>query len=160
MIKSEVIQSVGILLFILRRRRRRRRRRRMRRNRKRNDVGVKMMLIMMMRRRRRRRRRKRERGIGRGRRAVIQEELTYICSVIEVTIFIFELVIMPSISSFVELTCSFPHVIVDTHAVVIVVTMQLAVLKISNNFSSYSVVYQTLAYEEERSSELQCTSII
>ena len=156
MIKGEVIQSVGILLFILRRRRRRRRRR-MRRNRKRNDVGVKMMLIMM---RRRRRRRKRERGIGRGRRAVIQEELTYICSVIEVTIFIFELVIMPSISSFVELTCSCPHVIVDTHAVVIVVTMQLAVLKISNNFSSYSVVYQTLAYEEERSSELQCTSII
>ena len=154
MIKGEVIQSVGILLFILRRRRRRRRRR-MRRNRKRNDVGVKMMLIMMM-----RRRRKRERGIGRGRRAVIQEELTYICSVIEVTIFIFELVIMPSISSFVELTCSCPHVIVDTHAVVIVVTMQLAVLKISNNFSSYSVVYQTLAYEEERSSELQCTSII
>ena len=153
MIKGEVIQSVGILLFILRRRRRRRRR--MRRNRKRNDVGVKMMLIMM-----RRRRRKRERGIGRGRRAVIQEELTYICSVIEVTIFIFELVIMPSISSFVELTCSCPHVIVDTHAVVIVVTMQLAVLKISNNFSSYSVVYQTLAYEEERSSELQCTSII
>ena len=151
MIKGEVIQSVGILLFILRRRRRRR----MRRNRKRNDVGVKMMLIMM-----RRRRRKRERGIGRGRRAVIQEELTYICSVIEVTIFIFELVIMPSISSFVELTCSCPHVIVDTHAVVIVVTMQLAVLKISNNFSSYSVVYQTLAYEEERSSELQCTSII
>ena len=154
MIKGEVIQSVGILLFILRRRRRRRRRR-MRRNRKRNDVGVKMMLIMM-----RRRRRKRERGIGRGRRAVIQEELTYICSVIEVTIFIFELVIMPSISSFVELTCFCAHVIVDTHAVVIVVTMQLAVLKISNNFSSYSVVYQTLAYEEERSSELQCTSII
>ena len=67
---------------------------------------------------------------------------------------------MPSISSFVELTCSCPHVIVDTHAVVIVVTMQLAVLKISNNFSSYGVVYQTLAYEEERSSELQCTSII
>ena len=54
MIKGEVIQSVEILLFILRRRRRRR-------NRKRNDVGVKMML-MMRRRRRRRRRRKRERG--------------------------------------------------------------------------------------------------
>ena len=52
MIKGEVIQSVEILLFILRRRRRRR-------NRKRNDVGVKMMLMM---RRRRRRRRKRERG--------------------------------------------------------------------------------------------------
>ena len=158
MIKGEVIQSVVILLFILRRRRKRRRRgrrRRRRRNRKRNDVGVKMMLMMM-----RRRRRKRERGIGRGRRAVIQEELTYICSVIEVTIFIFELVIMPSISSFVELTCSCPHVIVDTHAVVIVVTMQLAVLKISNNFSYYGVVYQTLANEEERSSELQCTSII
>ena len=138
MIKGEVIQSVGILLFILRRRRRRRRRR-MRRNRKRNDVDVKMMLIMMM--RRRRRRRKRERGIGRGRRAVIQEELTYICSVIEVTIFIFELVIMPSISSFVELTCSCAHVIVDTHAVVIVITMQLAVLKISNNSCSYGVVH-------------------
>ena len=67
---------------------------------------------------------------------------------------------MPSISGFVELTCSCPHVIVDTHAAVIVETMQLAVLKISNNFSSYGVVYQTLANEEERSSELQCTSII
>ena len=152
MVKGKVIQSVEILLIILRRRRRRR-------NRKRNDVDVKMMLMMLMM-MRRRRRRKRERGIGRGKRAVIQEELTYICSVVEVTIFIFELVIMPSISSFVELTCSCPHVIVDTHAVVIVVTMQLAVLKISNNFSSYIVIHQTLANEEERSSELRCKTII
>ena len=64
---------------------------------------------------------------------------------IEVTISIFELVIMPSMSSVVQLTCFCAHVIVDTHAVVFVVTMQLAVLKISNNFSSYSVVHQTLA---------------
>ena len=152
MVKGKVIQSVEILLIILRRRRRRR-------NRKRNDVDVKMMLMMLMM-MRRRRRRKRERGIGRGKRAVIQEELTYICSVVEVTIFIFELVIMPSISSFVELTCFCAHVIVDTHAVVIVVTMQLAVLKISNNFSSYIVIHQTLANEEERSSELRCKTII
>ena len=152
MVKGKVIQSVEILLIILRRRRRRGRR-----NRKRNDVDVKMMLMMLM---MMRRRRKRERGIGRGKRAVIQEELTYICYVVEVTIFIFELVIMPSISSFVELTCFCAHVIVDTHAVVIVVTMQLAVLKIGNNFSSYIVVHQTLANEEERSSELRCKTII
>ena len=154
MVKGKVIQSVEILLIILRRRRRRRGRR----NRKRNDVDVKMMLMMLM--MMRRRRRKRERGIGRGKRAVIQEELTYICYVVEVTIFIFELVIMPSIRSFVELTCFCAHVIVYTHAVVIVVTMQLAVLKIGNNFSSYIVVHQTLANEEERSSELRCKTII
>ena len=38
--------------------------------------------------------------------------------------------------------------------------MQLAVLKIGNNFSSYIVVHQTLANEEERSSELRCKTII
>ena len=73
---------------------------------------------------------------------------------IEVTIFIFELVIMPSMSSVVQLTCFCAHVIVDTHAVVFVVTMQLAVLKINNNFSSYSVVHQTLPNKGERSREL------
>ena len=73
---------------------------------------------------------------------------------IEVTIFIFEFVIMPSMSSVVQLTCFCTQVIVDTHAVVFVVTMQLAVLKISNSFSSYSMVHQTLANEVERSWEL------
>ena len=73
---------------------------------------------------------------------------------IEVTIFIFELVIMPSMSSVVQLTCFCAHVIVDTHTVVFIVAMQLAVLKISNNFSSYSVVHQTLANKGERSWEL------
>ena len=79
---------------------------------------------------------------------------------IEVTIFIFEFVIMPSMSSVVWLTYFCAHVIVHTYAVVFVETMQLAVLKISNNFSSYCVVHQTLANEGERSWELKCTTII
>ena len=121
-----------------------------------------MLMIMMMRRRRRRKRkrRKRERGDRGGGKKSSYLRRTYICSVIEVTIFIFELVIMQSISIFVERTCFCAQVIVDTHALVIVVTMQLAVLKISNNFSSYGVVHQTLANEKERSSELQCATII
>ena len=118
-----------------------------------------LMIMMMMRRRRKRKRRKRERGDREGKESSYLRR-TYICSVIEVTIFIFELVIMQSISIFVELTCFCAHVIVDTHALVIVVTMQLALLKISNNFSSYGMVHQTLANEKERSSELQCTTII
>ena len=80
---------------------------------------------------------------------------SYICSVIEVMNIIFELVIMQSVSGVVELTCICVHVIVETHAVVFVVTMQLADLNINNNFSSYSVVHKTLVNEEERCSERQ-----
>ena len=40
---------------------------------------------------------------------------------------------MPSVSGVVELTCFCVHVIVDTHAVVFVVTLQLAGLNINNN---------------------------
>ena len=79
---------------------------------------------------------------------------------IEVIIFIFELVIMPSVSGVVELTCFCVHVIVDTHAVVFVVTLQLAGLNINNNFSSYSMVYETLVNEEERWWERQYTTVI
>ena len=79
---------------------------------------------------------------------------------IEVIIFIFELVIMPSVSSVVELTCFCVHVIVDTHAVVFVVTLQLAGLNISNNFSSYSVFHETLVNEEERWWERQYTTVV
>ena len=55
-------------------------------------ILVMMMMMMMMMRRRRRR--------GEGKESNYQER-TYICSMIEVTIFIFELVIMPSMSSVV-----------------------------------------------------------
>ena len=79
---------------------------------------------------------------------------------IEVIIFIFELVIMPSVSGVVELTCFCVHVIVDTHAVVFVVTLQLAGLNINNNFSSYSMVYETLVNEEERWWERQYTTVV
>ena len=79
---------------------------------------------------------------------------------IEVIIFIFELVIMPSVSGVVELTCFCVHVIVDTHAIVFVVTLQLAGLNINNNFSSDSVVHETLVNEEERWWERQYTTVI
>ena len=79
---------------------------------------------------------------------------------IEVIIFIFELVIMPLVSGVVELTCFCVHVIVDTHAVVFVVTLQLAGLNINNNFSSYSVVHETLVNEEEWWWERQYTTVI
>ena len=79
---------------------------------------------------------------------------------IEVIIFIFEFVIMPSVSGVVELTCFCVPVIVDTHAVVFVVTLQLAGLNINNNFSSYSVVHETLVNEEERWWERQYTTVI
>ena len=79
---------------------------------------------------------------------------------IEVIIFIFELVIMPSVSGVVELTCFCVHVIVDTHAVVFVVTLQLAGLNINNNFSPYSMVHETLVNEEERWWERQYTTVI
>ena len=79
---------------------------------------------------------------------------------IQVIIFSFELVIMPSVSGVVELTCFCVHVIVDTHAVVFVVTLQLAGLNINNNFSSDSVVHETLVNEEERWWERQYTTVI
>ena len=79
---------------------------------------------------------------------------------IEVIIFIFELVIMPSVSGVVELTCFCVHVIVNTHVVVFVVTLQLAGLNINNNFSSYSMVHKTLVNEEERWWERQYTTVI
>ena len=79
---------------------------------------------------------------------------------IEVILFIFELVIMPSVSGVVELTCFCVHVIVDTHAVVFVVTMPLTDLNIINAFFfSYSVVHQTLVNEEGRCSERQYTTV-
>ena len=79
---------------------------------------------------------------------------------IEVIIFIFELVITPSVSGVVELTCILVHVIVDTHAVVFVVTMPLADLNIINTFFfSYSVVHQTLVNGEGRCSERQYTTV-
>ena len=75
--------------------------------------------------------------------------------------FIFELVIMLSVSGVVELTCFCVHVIVDTHAGFFVVTMPLADLNIINTFFfSYSVVHQTLVNEEERCSERQYTTVI
>ena len=79
---------------------------------------------------------------------------------IEVIIFIFELVIMPSVSGVVKLTCFCVHVVVDTHAVVVVVTLQLAGLNINNSFSSYSVVHETLVNEEKRWWERQYTTVI
>ena len=79
---------------------------------------------------------------------------------IEVIILIFELVIMPSVSGVVELTCFCVHVVVDTHAVVFVVTLQLAGLNINNNFSPYSMVHETLVNEEERWWERQYTTVI
>ena len=73
--------------------------------------------------------------------------------------FIFELVIMLSVSGVVELTRFRVHVIVDTHAVVFVVTMPLADLNIINTFFfSYSVVHQTIVNEEGMCSERQYTT--
>ena len=79
---------------------------------------------------------------------------------IEVIIFIFELVIMPSVSGVVELTCLYVHVTVDTQAVVFKVTMPRADLNIINNCSSYGVVHQPLVNEKERCSERQYTTEI
>ena len=79
---------------------------------------------------------------------------------IEVIIFVHKFIVMPSMSSVVELTCLCVHVIVDTHTVVFVVTMQLADLNINNSFSSYSVVHQTLVNEEERCWKRQYSTVI
>lgn len=78
---------------------------------------------------------------------------------IEVIIFIHKLVVVPSMSSVVQLTCLCAHAIVDSHTVVFVVTMQLADLNISNNFSSYSVVHQTFVDKEERCWKRQYTTV-
>ena len=87
-------------------------------------------------------------------------EQTYICAVIEVTASVYQLAIMPSVSGVVELARFCSLLIVDTHTVVFKVAMQLAVLKISNNFISYSVVHQTLANEKERSWKRQYATVI
>ena len=70
---------------------------------------------------------------------------------IEVTASVCQLAIMPSVSGVVELALFCTLLIIDTHTIVFKEAMKLAVLKISNNFISYSVVHQTLANEKERS---------
>ena len=66
---------------------------------------------------------------------------------------------MLKVSGVVELTRFCVHVIVDTHAVVFVVTMQLAGLKIDISPSSYGVVHQTFINEEERWWEHQYATV-
>ena len=66
---------------------------------------------------------------------------------------------MPKVSSVVELTFFCFHVVVDTHAVVVVVTMQLTGLKIDISPSSYAVVHQMFIYEEERWWEHQYATV-
>ena len=87
-------------------------------------------------------------------------EQTYICAMIEVTASVYQLAIMPSVSGVVELARFCSLLIVDTHTVVFKVAMQLAVLKISDNFISDSVVHQTLANEKERSWKRQYATVI
>ena len=69
---------------------------------------------------------------------------------IQVTNFVLELITMQKVGSVVELTCLIFLSIVDTRAVVIVVTKELAGLKIDISPSSYGVVHQTFINEEER----------
>ena len=66
---------------------------------------------------------------------------------------------MPKVRGVVQLTCFCFHVIVDTHAVVFVVTMQLAGLKIDIGPSSYAVVHQNFVNEEERWWEHQYATV-
>ena len=66
---------------------------------------------------------------------------------------------MLKVSGVVELTRFCVHVIVDTHAVVFVVTMQLAGLKIDISPSSYAVVHQKFINEEERWWEHQYATV-
>ena len=66
---------------------------------------------------------------------------------------------MQKVGSVVELTSLFFLAIVDTHAVVFVVTMQLAGLKIDNSPSCYVVVHQTFINEEERWWEHQYATV-
>ena len=78
---------------------------------------------------------------------------------IQVTIFVHKLIIMQKVGSVVELTFLCVHAIVDTHAVVFVVTMQLAGLKVDISPSSYGVVHQTFINEEERWWEHQYATV-
>ena len=78
---------------------------------------------------------------------------------IQVTNFVLKLIIMQKVGSVVELTCLIFLVIVDTRAVVFVVTMQLAGLKIDISPSSYGVVHQTFINEEERGWEHQYATV-
>ena len=66
---------------------------------------------------------------------------------------------MQKVGSVVELTFLCVHAIVDTHAVVFVVTVQLAGLKIDISPSSHGVVHQTFINEEERRWEHQYATI-
>ena len=66
---------------------------------------------------------------------------------------------MPKVRGVVQLTCFCVHVIVDTHAVVFVVTMQLAGLKTDISPSSYAVVHQKFINEEERWWEHQYATV-
>ena len=66
---------------------------------------------------------------------------------------------MQKVGSIVELTSLFFLAIVDTHAVVFVVTMQLAGLKIDIGPSSYGVVHQNFVNEEERWWEHQYATV-
>ena len=78
---------------------------------------------------------------------------------IEVTNFVLKLIIMQKVGSVVELTCLIFLAIVDTRAVVFVVTMQLAGLKVDISPSSYGVVQQTFINEEERWWEYQYATV-
>ena len=78
---------------------------------------------------------------------------------IQVTNFVLKLIIMQKVGSVVELTCLIFLAIVDTRAVVFVVTMQLAGLKIEISPSSYGVVHQTFVNEEERWWEHQYATV-
>ena len=78
---------------------------------------------------------------------------------IQVTSFVHKLIIMQKVRSVVELTSLFFFAIVDTRAVVFVVTMQLAGLKIDTSPSSYGVVLQTFINEEERWWEHQYATV-
>ena len=66
---------------------------------------------------------------------------------------------MQKVGSVVELKSLSFFAIVDTHAVVFVVTMQLAGLKIDISPSSYGVVHQTFINEEERWWEHQYATV-
>ena len=78
---------------------------------------------------------------------------------IQVINFVLKLIIMQKVGSVVELTCLIFLAIVDTRAVVFVVTMQLAGLKIDISPSSYGVVHQTFINEEERWWEHQYATV-
>ena len=78
---------------------------------------------------------------------------------IQVTNYVLKLIIMQKVGSVVELTCLIFLAIVDTRAVVFVVTMQLAGLKVDISPSSYGVVHQTFINEEKRWWEHQYATV-